>query len=208
MIVLFFSREVANVIRDLRECEKLRIFARVAEAPDAEQVYEFLSAQRTQFVSFLNGVLGSVCFRSARSPVKIVDSTSLILDLNLFREQKISYKWGYSPGKGYYKGYKLVLVVEYPSLKLVAFYLYKGSPYDSKLFLEIVGDLRRRMALRNGDRIIADKGFCDDENYWKCIMLHKVEPCIFPKKNHKNLKRLHDKLFRSFDRNNNFSRFQ
>ncbi len=48
MIVLFFSREVANVIRDLVECEKLRIFARVAEAPDAEQVYDFLSAQRAQ----------------------------------------------------------------------------------------------------------------------------------------------------------------
>jgi len=160
------------------------------------------------FVSFLNGVLCSVCFRRARSPVKIVDSTSLILDLNLFREQKISYKWGYSPGRGYYKGYKQVLVVKYPSLKQVTFHLYGGSPYYSRLFIEIVEGLRRRRVLSNGDRIIADKGFCDDENYWKCIMLHKVELCIFPKKNHKNLKRLHDKLFRSFDGNNNFSLFQ
>jgi len=139
------------------------------------------------------------------------------LDLNLFREHKVSYRWGYSPGKGYYKGYKLILVVEYPSLKPVAFYLYEGSPHDSRLFLRIVENLRRRRILRNGDRIIADKGFCDDENYWKGILQYKIEPCIFPKKNlnvkkirgrfahpfpalrNKSLKRLYDKLFRRFD---------
>ena len=149
--------------------------------------------------------------------MKIVDSTSLVLDLNLFREQKISYKWSYSPDKGYYKGYKLILVVEYPSLKPVAFYLHEGSQHDSKLFLKIVENLRRRRILRNGDRIIADKGFCGDENYWKCVMLHRVEPCIFPKNNlnvrrvngrfahpfpalkNKSLRRLYDKLFRRFD---------
>jgi len=176
-----------------------------------EQIYEFLSRfSERSFVSFLNGVLGSVCFRKVRSPVKIVGSTSLALDLNLFREQKVSYKWGYSPGKGYYKGYKLILV------KPVAFYLCEGSPHDSKLFLGIVENLRKRRILRNGDRIIADKGFCDDENYWKGILLHRVEPCIFPKKNlnvrraigrfapfrslrNKRLKRLYDRLFSSFN---------
>jgi hypothetical protein len=78
MIALFFSREVASVLRDLRDCEKLRIFAGVAEVPDAEQIYEFLSRFSAQsFVSFLSGVLNSVCFRKVRFPVKIVDSTSL-----------------------------------------------------------------------------------------------------------------------------------
>ena len=187
MIALFFSREVASVLRDLRECEKLRIFAGVAEFPDAEQIFSRFSER--SFVSFFNGVLGSVCFRKTRSPVKIANTTSLALDLNLFRKQKVSYKWGYPPGKGYYKGYKLILVVEYPSLKPVVFYLYEGSPNDAKLFGEVMEELKRRRITRKGDVTLADKGYYSYRNYVMAISRFKVVPMIFQRKNF-SLKRL------------------
>ncbi len=67
MISLFFSRDVTSVLRDLRECEKLRIFVNIYEVPDTEQVYEFLSRfSERSFVSFLNGVLSGVCFFEGR----------------------------------------------------------------------------------------------------------------------------------------------
>ncbi len=77
---------------------------------------------------------------------------------------------------GFYRGYKLALVVEYPSLKPIGIYLYESSSNDSKLFLEIVKDLKRRRVLRKGDKIDID--FCAQKNYWKSIMHHNVLPFL------------------------------
>ena len=44
------------------------------------------------------------------------------------------FKWGYSSSKGYYIGYKLTMVIEYPSLMPVSFLLHQGSPGDAKLY--------------------------------------------------------------------------
>ncbi len=79
--------------------------------------------------------------------------------------------------------------MEYPSLKPIGVYLYERSPNDSKLFLKIVKDLKKRRVLRKGDKIIADKGFCAQKNYWKSIMWYKILPFIFPKRN-LNVKRI------------------
>ncbi len=73
------------------------------------------------------------------------------------------------------------------SLKPIGIYLYESSSNDSKLFLKITEDLKRRRVLRKGDRIIADKSFCAQENYW--IMWYKILPFIFPRKN-LNVKRI------------------
>ena len=54
------------------------------------------------------------------------------------------YKWAYSRSKGYYIGMKLVLALEYPSLKPLAFLVFPGGPSDSKIFDEIVAELIRR----------------------------------------------------------------
>ena len=75
------------------------------------------------------------------------------------------FKWGYSSSKGYYIGYKLTLVIEYPSLMLVAFLLHQGSPNDDKLYEEILEELKRRKIARNGDTIIFDRGYSTCKNY-------------------------------------------
>ncbi len=95
------------------------------------------------------------------------------------------------------------------SLKPIGIYLYEDSPNDSKLFLEIVKDLKRRRVLRKGDKI--DKGFCAQKNYWKSIIHYKVLPFLREILTLKGLrcdlltplkplriKRLYDRLFTSF----------
>ncbi|RJS79232.1 hypothetical protein CW713_08675 [Methanophagales archaeon] len=67
------------------------------------------------------------------------------------------FKWGYSSSKGYYIGYKLTMVIEYPSLMPVAFLLHQRSPGDAKLYEEILEELKRRRIARDGDTIISDK---------------------------------------------------
>jgi len=69
------------------------------------------------------------------------------------------YKWAYSKSKGYYIGMKLVLAIEYSSLKPLAFLVFPGGPSDSKIFDKIVDELMRRRILRKGDMFVLDKGF-------------------------------------------------
>ena len=97
-----------------------------------------------QFVEFVFGVLSSICAKRERNRMLIVDSTDVSLDLNWFRKkitkadlEEKEFKWGYSPSKGYYIGYKLTMVIEYPSSMPVAFLLHQGSPGDAKLYEEI-----------------------------------------------------------------------
>ncbi|MCD6214697.1 MAG: transposase, partial [Candidatus Desulfofervidus sp.] len=114
------------------------------------------------------------------------------LDLNWFRKKITKadlegkeFKWGYSSSKGYYIGYKLTLVIEYPSLRPVAFLLHQGSPSDAKIYEEILEELKRRRIARDGDTIIFDKGYYGYKNYAMGISRFKVISVIFPRKNFK-----------------------
>ena len=145
-----------------------------------------------QFVRFVSGVLSSICAKRGRNRVLIVDSTDVSLDLNWFRKkitkadlEEKEFKWGYSSSKGYYIGYKLTMVIEYPSLMPVAFLLHQGSPSDAKLYEEILEELKRRRIARDGDTIIFDKGYYGYKNYAMVIYRFKVIPVIFPRKNFK-----------------------
>jgi len=70
-------------------------------------------------------------------------------------------------------------------MRPVYFCLHRGSPHDSRIFLEILKELKRKRILRKEDRIIADKGYCSYENYEVAFSVYKVVPLIFPKKNMK-----------------------
>ena len=95
------------------------------------------------------------------------------------------FKWGYSSSKGYYIGYKLTLVIEYPSLMPVAFLLHQGSPGDAKIYKEILEELKRRRIVRDGDTIIFDREYYGYKNYVLGISRFKVISAIFPRKNFK-----------------------
>jgi len=115
-IAMFFSQDIAYVVRELKQRKKLMNFAKIQEIPCERQIYRFLSRfSEEQFVSITLGILNSLCCRRGRNKIKIiVDSTDIKVDLNWFRRkitkkdlENKEFKWGYSPSKGYYIGYKL-----------------------------------------------------------------------------------------------------
>jgi hypothetical protein len=190
LIAIFFSVEISYVVEEMKKRKSLRAFALLGEVPDAPQIYRFLGKYRAeQFMGLVSGVLNSICARKGRGGVILVDSTDLSVDLNWFRKrinkadlEDREFKWGYSPSKGYYIGYKLTMAIEYPSLKPLAFLLHPGSPHDMRLFEEVVEELRRRRIARNGDTMICDRGYWSLENCVMGIARFKIVPVIFTKK--------------------------
>jgi hypothetical protein len=92
------------------------------------------------------------------------------------------FKWGYSPSKGYYIGYKLTLIIDRRNRKPLLFLIHEGSPNDAKLFKEVMEELKRRRIARAGDVVLADKGYYSYRNYVMAISRFKVVPLIFPRK--------------------------
>jgi len=74
-------------------------------------------------------IVNAVCRKRKRGKTIIIgDTANLTVDLNWFRKKykrgdlkDKDYKWAYSRSKGYYIGMKLVLAIEYHSLKPLAF---------------------------------------------------------------------------------------
>ncbi len=120
-----------------------------------------------QFINLVLMILNTILQPKRRNKAFIiVDSTDIQVDLNWFR-RKISkkslenkpFKWGYSSSKSFYISYKLTLAIDYQTRKPMAFLIHEGSPHDSKIYIEILEELRRRRIMRRGDTIIMDKGY-------------------------------------------------
>ena len=75
----------------------------------------------------------------------------------------------------------------------VAIIIHAGAPHDSKLFSEIMENLRKRRIIRKNDTIIFDRGYYSYKNYQIGISKYKIIPLIFPKENF-NIQKLNDKL--------------
>ncbi|NYB52133.1 MAG: transposase [Methanobacteriaceae archaeon] len=135
----------------------------------------------------------------------LIDSTPLIIDLK-FNGKYISkqtcldkdYKRGFSTSKGHYAGFKMTLAVEYETLRPLAILIHPGSPHDTKIFDEIMHELKRRRLIRKGQLILADKGFYSTCNYLNGINKYKIVPLIFPKKK-PTLEVLKDKITNPLD---------
>ena len=192
-IAMFFSEDISYVVEEVKKRKELRGFAHMEEIPEAQNIYRFLGRfSEEQFLDVVSGVLNTICAKRGREGVLVVDSTDITVDLNWFRKrirkadlEEREFKWGYSPSKGYYIGYKLTLAIEYPSLKPLAFLLHQGSPNDAKLFEEILEELKRRRIARNGDTVVCDRGYYRYDNYVIGIARFKVIPVIFTKKTFK-----------------------
>ena len=80
---------------------------------------------------------------------------------------------------------KLVLAIEYPSLKPLAFLVFPGGPSDSKIFDKIVAELMRRKILRRGNFFVLDKEFYAYKHYIDGLLKYGIVPLIFSRKNFK-----------------------
>ncbi|MBF4475734.1 MAG: transposase, partial [Methanobacterium formicicum] len=90
-------------------------------------------------------------------------------------------------------GFKATIVIEHESAMPVAILIHSGAPHDTKIFTEIMENLRKRRIIRKGDTIIFDRGYYKYENYQIGISKYKIVPLIFPKEKFK-LQKLKDKL--------------
>ena len=75
----------------------------------------------------------------------------------------------------------------------VAIIIHSGAPHDSKIFNEIMENLKKRRIIRKNDTIIFDRGYYSYKNYQIGISKYKIVPLIFPKENFK-IQKLNDKL--------------
>ena len=192
LTAMFFSVDVSYVVRELNHRRELRHFLNVGYVLDSRYIYRFLSQLTPElFVDLVLRLLNLQCGKRGKKRAwLIIDSTDLQLDINWFRRrikkadlEDREFKWGYSPSKGYYIGYKLTMVVDKHKLKPLAFLIHEGSPNDAKLFKEVMEELKRRRVARAGDVVIADKGYYSYKNYVMAISRFKVVPLIFPRKN-------------------------
>jgi len=192
-VAMFFSLDITYVISEIKKRPQLRKFLNIRTVPSADWIYRFSSQfSDEQFVALTNGILNSIKpKKKAKEPQTIIiDGSALSIDLNWFRKKytksklsSLPYSWGYSPSKGYYIGYKLTLAINSKSLLPLAFLLHSGSPNDSKIFPEIIGELVRRRILKENDCVILDRGYYAYENYAEPLLNHRILPLIIPKKN-------------------------
>ncbi len=189
---MFFSKNIAYVISELKTREKLRTFLKIEEVPEKTMLYRFLSRiEDKSFVNMILRILNKQCRKRRKTKTSIiVDSTDVQLDINCFRRrikkedlEDKEFKWGYSPSKGYYIGYKLTIAIDKSNLMPLAFLLHEGSPNDAKLFCQVLKELKKRRIIRKGDVVIADKGYYSYKNYLKGITRFRIVPLIFPRKN-------------------------
>ena len=192
LVAIFFSCDIAYVIDELHRRRDLRSFAHIDRIPSADEVYRFLSEiDEPRFVALINALLRTLAGTPKRRDRRtiLIDGSAITLDRNVVKKRirkadldEKDYRWGYSTTQGYYLGFKLTLAIDYPSLVPVAFLIHPGSPHDSRLFSAILTELKRRRIIRDGDTVIADKGYYAYENYVRGVTGFKIVPLIFPKK--------------------------
>ena len=94
---------------------------------------------------------------------------------------KLGLKWGFSTTKGHFIGFKVTVVLDKASMIPVCILINSGAPSDTKLFDNILKELKRRRIIKKRDIIYFDRGYYSYKNYQIGINKYKIVPVIFPK---------------------------
>ena len=73
------------------------------------------------------------------------------------------------------------MVLEKTTRTPVSILIHPGAPNDSKIFDEVLKELKRRSLIKPKDLIYFDRGYFSYENYKIGINKYKIIPVIFPK---------------------------
>lgn len=186
----FFNYKISDVVNELNRSSKLRKFAGIFEVPSETQVYEYLSRYNPEtYCNIVNSILRKFFKpRKTRKDVYIIDATPVECDINILRKyispehlKKLRLKFGYSNSKGYFVGYKVTIVLEKTTRTPVSILIHPGAPNDSKIFDEVLKEIKRRSLIKPKDLIYFDRGYFSYENYKIGINKYKIIPVIFPK---------------------------
>ena len=212
---VFFNYKISDVVYELNRSYKLRKFAGILEVPSESQVYEYLSRYEPEnYCNIVNSILRKFFKpRKTRKNVYITDATPVECDINILRKyitsehlKKLRLKFGYSNSKGYFIGYKVTVVLEKTTRTPVSILIHPGAPNDSRIFDDVLKELKRRSLIKPKDLIYFDRGYFAYENYIIGINKYKIIPVIFPnlmiyknpkeiEKNKKLIKHLQSLLF-------------
>jgi hypothetical protein len=195
-----FERDISNLISEISTNYELRELLKVNYDIKPQSIYKLHSKMDYSLTyTFFRKLFNARCIsRTRKSRVIIVDSTSIVIDLNMWRnkhrigKKDKKYNYAYDHSSGYYVGFKLILAIN-PNFEILGFEIHKNSPHDSKLLISLLEKLIRSRIIKPGDIIVCDKGFTSKQNYQVLINRFYVIPIIYPKKN-TNIDKIIDSL--------------
>jgi hypothetical protein len=199
----YFDYPISKLIDEINRDNRLRKFLNIrGEVPEASQFYEYISRYSSEkFVNIVNSLL-KTCNKNNKNPYKkyIVDGSPIECDINHIKQyispeklKELKLKWGYSTTKGNFIGFKITVVLDEQTLCPVSILIHSGAPHDSKLFDEILKELKRRRIIKPKNILLFDKGYYSYNNYNIGINQYKVICIIFPKSTF-DINKLEEKL--------------
>ena len=190
LISSMFERDISNVIAEINTSNELKRFMRIKSEVTAQEVYRIQSNIdfKTLFDFLSRTLRAKRTSRHNKRQIVIIDTTSVVIDLNTWRNRhKIGksgkkYKYSYSKSIGYYVGFKLILAMD-QNYNLIGFKIHENCPSDIKILIPFVDDLYRSRKVMFGDVIICDRGFTSKMNYKVLMNRYLIVPLIYPRKN-------------------------
>ena len=187
----FYNYPVSRVIYEISIDKRLKRFLKIEdEVPTEGQVYEYLSRYSPDQYNNISNSFFKLFLKLNKHNKSdwIVDATPVACDINILKKyvspehlEKLDLDMGFSTTKGYYIGFKVTLVLEKDSLSPISIIIHFGAKNDSKIFDEVLEELKRRRLLQKGQVILFDKGYYAIENYINSINKYSVVSVIFPR---------------------------
>jgi hypothetical protein len=185
-----FERDISNLIFEINTNNGLKRLLKVNSYLKPQSIYKLHSKMDYDITySFFRSLFSRKRISGRRkAEIIIVDTTSIVIDQNLWRnkhrigKKNKKYNYAYDHSSGYYVGFKLILAIN-QDFQILGLKIYKNSPHDSKLLISFVEKLIRSRIIRPRDLIVCDKGFTSKQNYKVLINRFYVIPIIYPKKN-------------------------
>jgi hypothetical protein len=192
LIAMFYGLNKFYIVSELNNSEELRKNFGFKSKLDYNELSETFSRfTDKQILEFVLKRLNKE-FKKDRRKYRyiLVDSTDIPFDINLEKKyygeeemEEKGFEFGYSSSKGSYIGGKLTIAIDYDTCQPLVALFHAGAVHDSKIFAEILDELKKRRILHNKDILLADKGFTSYENYEIGLSRYKIVPLIFPKEN-------------------------
>ena len=187
----FYNYPVSRVIYEINIDRRLKRFLKIEdEVPSEGQVYEYMSRYSPEQYNNISNSFFKLFLKLNKNNRSdwIVDARPVACDINILKKyvspehlEKLNLDMGFSTTKGYYIGFKATVVLEKDSLCPISIIIHSGAKNDSKIFDEVLEELKRRRLLQKGQVILFDKGYYSIENYINAINKYNVIAVIFPK---------------------------
>lgn len=187
----FYNYPISRIIQEIKLDKRLKRFLKIrGEIPSEGQIYEYLSRYSPDQYNNISNSFFKLFIKSNRNHKSdlIVDATPVACDINIVKKymapeklEELKLDMGYSSNTGFYIGFKVTVVLEKDSLCPVSVIIHSGAKNDSKIYEEVLQELKRRRLLRKKQVIYFDKGYYSIENYLMGINEYNIIPVIFPR---------------------------